>query len=336
MKNTKKIISTVLALSIAFGMTGCKMVEKTPEAIKKSTVLKVNGKKYTRGEIDDRLAYLHAALKEKYGEKYEENAEAKEILTKQREQLIQVLVDNEVMKKKAKELGIKVTDDEINKKVEEALKGVKQQFKKDEDYKKALEREKLTEEKLKTRIKENVEIELLTSKVYENVTKDIKVEDKDVKQHYNENLNEYTEKPNGVELAQIVVEKKEDADKIKKELDGGADFSKLAKEKSKDEKTKSKGGEIGFLEFRQLYQKPYLTNAMAMSKGQVSQPIEDEEGFHIIKVINKTNYPPKKYDEVKDAIKEKLVAEKKMKDWEEKVTKWGEEAKAKISEDNLK
>lgn len=336
MKNVKRIISTMLSISIAFSLTGCKMIEKTPESIKKSTVVKVNGTKYTRGEIDDRLAYLHAALKERYGEKYAENAEAKEILQKQREQLIKILIDNEIIKKKAKDLGIKVSDDEVNKKVDEALKGVKQNFKKDEDYKKALEREKLTEEKLKTRIKENTEIQLLTSKVYDNVTKNIKVDEKDIKKHYNENLNEYTEKPNGVELAHISVTKKEEADKIKKELDGGADFSKIAKEKSTDKITKEKGGKLGFLTFKELYQKQYLTIAVGMKKGQVSNPIQDETGFHIIKVLDKTNYPPKKYDQVKDSIKEKLIAEKKIKDWEEKMNKWREEVKPKTYEENLK
>lgn len=336
MKNTKKIVSIVLAFSITVGLTGCKMVQKTPESVAKSKVAKVNGKVITRGEIDDRLAFMHAALKEKFGEKYEENSEAKEILQKQREQLLQVLVSNEIILKKSKDLKVKVTDEEINKKADEAYKQIKANFPKEEDYKKALEKEKLTEEKLKSRIKEKVQIELTTNKLYESVTKDVKVDEKEMKEHYNKNVNDFTEKPNGVKLAQIVVEKKEEAEAIKKKLDGGADFAKIAKEKSKDEMTKSKGGEIGFLTYRELYQKPYLTSTMTLKKDEVTAPVQDEDGFHIVKVLDKTDYPAKKYEEVKERINEKLIAEKKLKTWEENMKKWKEEVKAKTYEDNLK
>lgn len=58
MKNIKKSISILLAGIFVLGLSGCNLVSKTPEAIAKSVVAKVNGESITRGELDNDPTYL--------------------------------------------------------------------------------------------------------------------------------------------------------------------------------------------------------------------------------------------------------------------------------------
>lgn len=51
-KNIKKLVAAMAITVIAVSAAGCNMIEKTPEAIAKTTVAKVGDKKITRGELD--------------------------------------------------------------------------------------------------------------------------------------------------------------------------------------------------------------------------------------------------------------------------------------------
>lgn len=335
MKNTKRLTCAVMALTMMVSLSGCKMIEKTPKAVAKEVVAKVDGNKITRGQLDEQLSYMIEPLKQKYGENYEKNQEAKEILKEGRAKLTEILVTNMVIKSKAEDLKIKVDEKELQKRIEETKKQIRERFKTDAEYKKALEKEKLTEEKLKTRIKENQEISILSDKVYEKITKDIKVDEKELKNYYTSNLNDFTEKPNGIKVAQIVVKTEKEAKEIKKQLDKGADFAKMAKEKSIEKASKEKGGELGFLQYKQVTQIPFLLPAMSMKVGQISEPSQDERGWHIIKLMEKTDYPPKKFEEVKGRIKDKVLIDKKMNTWKDSMEKWKKEKNVKIYEKTI-
>lgn len=336
MKNTRRIISAVLAFSMITALTGCKMIEKTPERIAKQTAFKVNGKKVTRGEIDDRITYVDKQLKQQYGENYASNEDAKEILLEQRKKMVDILVKNAVIKDKAIELGIKLDEKAVKEAIDSDKKQTRERFKTDEEYKKALKEENLTEEKLLARIRENTEAQMYLDKLYDHITKGVKADEKELKEYYNKNQKDYTEKPNGVKLAEIVVKTEEEAKAIKKQIEGGADFTKLAKEKSIDTTTKNKGGDLGFIEYSKLYEKTYLVGAVGAKAGDILEPSQSEKGYHVVKVLEKTNYLPESFDKVKDRVSDKVLTDKKMKLYEDTMKKWEEEAKIKIYEDNLK
>lgn len=312
------------------------MIEKTPERIAKQTAFKVNGKKVTRAEIDDRITYVDKQLKQQYGDKYASNAEAQEVLLEQRKKMVDILVKNAVIKDKAIELGIKLDEKAVKEAIDSDKKQTKERFKTEEEYQKALKEENLTEEKLLARIKENTEAQMYLDKLYKHITKDVKADEKELKDYYNKNQKEYTEKPNGVKLAEIVVKTEDEAKAIKKQLEGGADFAKLVKEKSIDTTTKNKGGDLGFFEYSKLYDKTYLVGAVGANVGDILEPSKTDKGYHVVKVLEKTNYLPESFDKVKDRVSDKVLSDKKMKLYEETMKKWEEEAKIKIYEENLK
>ncbi|WP_201292347.1 peptidylprolyl isomerase, partial [Enterococcus gallinarum] len=95
----------------------------------------------------------------------------------------------------------------------------------------------MTEEDLSKQMREQVKLKkLLGDKV--------KVTDDEVKEIFEQNKESFAT-PEQVRASHILVETKEEADKIYKELQEGADFAAIAKEKNQDA-TKDKGGDLDF------------------------------------------------------------------------------------------
>jgi len=84
-------------------------------------------------------------------------------------------------------------------------------------------------------------------------------------------------KPEEVKAAQIK------AEGIKKELDGGADFGKLAEKYSDDPGSKGRGGDLGFFA-RDRMVPEFSQAAFKMKKGEISNPVKTSFGYHLIKV----------------------------------------------------
>ena len=104
-------------------------------------------------------------------------------------------------------------------------------------------------------------------------------------------------------LVTTEAEAKEVADRLKK----GEDFATIAKEKSKD--TSVEGGDLGFFARGQM-PKPFEEAAFALDVGQISEPVQTQFGWHIIKVEAKRDQPLPAFDQVKDAIIAQLVQAK--------------------------
>lgn len=78
---------------------------------------------------------------------------------------------------------------------------------------------------------------------------------------------------------------------IKNQLLKGADFAELAKKYSEDPGSKENGGDLGFFE-RRMTVKEFDEAAFNLKKGQTSDIIKTNYGFHILKVTDVTAYPP--------------------------------------------
>ena len=81
----------------------------------------------------------------------------------------------------------------------------------------------------------------------------------------------------------ILVSSEDDAKAIKTEIEAGADFIELAKTKSIEPNAAQSGGDLGYFK-RAVMVKPFADAAFAMEVGQISDPIQTQFGWHIIKV----------------------------------------------------
>jgi len=107
----------------------------------------------------------------------------------------------------------------------------------------------------------------------------------------------------------ILVETEEQAKDIISQLDGGADFAELAKEKSTGPSGPS-GGELGWFGAGQMV-KPFADAAAAMDKGSYSKtPVQTEFGWHVIMLEDVRDSSPPPFDDVKDRLKLVLTNQK--------------------------
>lgn len=109
-----------------------------------------------------------------------------------------------------------------------------------------------------------------------------------------------------IEARHILVSKEENAKDLIAKIRGGEDFAKLAKEHSGDAGSKEKGGLLGYFGKGQMVPQ-FEQAAFALKPGEVSDPVKSQFGWHIIKVENRRQKPPPKFDTVKDQILGSLI-----------------------------
>jgi peptidyl-prolyl cis-trans isomerase C len=118
-------------------------------------------------------------------------------------------------------------------------------------------------------------------KVYEEAVKQVKNEEE-------------------VHARHILVPTEDEAKAILAQLKGGADFATLAKEKSKDPGS-AEGGDLGYFTKDQMVPE-FAEVAFKLGKGQLSDPVKTQFGWHIIKVEDKRIRPTPTFEQVKPQI----------------------------------
>jgi peptidyl-prolyl cis-trans isomerase C len=103
-----------------------------------------------------------------------------------------------------------------------------------------------------------------------------------------------------VHARHILVESEDEAKAVSAELKKGADFAELAKKKSKDPGA-SEGGDLGYFTKDQMVPE-FAEAAFKLDKGQISDPVKTQFGWHIIKVEDKRKRQIPAFDKVKDQL----------------------------------
>ncbi len=103
-----------------------------------------------------------------------------------------------------------------------------------------------------------------------------------------------------VHARHILVATEDEAKAIEDQLKKGADFATLAKEKSKDPGA-AEGGDLGYFTKDQMVPE-FADVAFKLDKGQISDPVHTQFGWHIIKVEDKRVKPTPTFDDVKGQI----------------------------------
>jgi peptidyl-prolyl cis-trans isomerase C len=101
--------------------------------------------------------------------------------------------------------------------------------------------------------------------------------------------------------AHILVETEEQANALKTELDGGADFAELAKANSIDAGSGANGGDLGWFG-KGMMVKPFEDAVIAAETGKVTAPVKSDFGFHLILVKETRVAAAPTLDETRDAL----------------------------------
>ncbi|WP_085506884.1 peptidylprolyl isomerase [Thalassobacillus devorans] len=202
------------------------------------------------------------------------------------EAVLQQLVMSEVLS-----ANYEVSEEEVDKELEQ----MKEQY--GDQFEMILQQNNFKDEE---DFKDTLRLSLLQEKA---AMEDVEVAEDEMQAYYDKMKTE-------VEASHILVEDEETAKDIKKQLDDGADFAELAKEHSTDPGSGEKGGELGFFSTGEMTAK-FEDAAYDLEVGEISEPIETEFGFHIIKKTDEREAEDVgSFEEEKDTIKRQLASEK--------------------------
>lgn len=136
------------------------------------------------------------------------------------------------------------------------------------------------------------------------------VTDADVKAEFDKNVAAQSKEPE-YRARHILVKEEKVALSLLKQIKAGRKFEDLAKKNSIDPGSAQNGGDLGFMAGSGLV--PEFAEALTKLKlGELtSAPVKTQYGFHIIKLEEKREATPPKFDDVKDRIKQGLMQQKR-------------------------
>ncbi|MBC8063108.1 MAG: peptidylprolyl isomerase [Clostridiaceae bacterium] len=149
--------------------------------------------------------------------------------------------------------------------------------------------------------------ELLTQTAINNLLSEVKVSEDEVKDYYEVNKDMFVASET-VTAKHILVDSKEKAVDIKAEIEGGKSFEEAAQEYSSCP-SKAEGGNLGSFSKGQMVPE-FEEAAFNLEIGVVSEAVETQFGFHLIKVEDKEEGNAKSFDEVKDRISNNILQER--------------------------
>ncbi|MEX2103047.1 MAG: peptidylprolyl isomerase [Gaiellaceae bacterium] len=216
--------------------------------------------------------------------------------------VVKSLVEEAQWGQEAAEMGIKVTDQEVTKRLDE----LKEQFFQGDQkkYEEELERQGLTEQQVRDEIRSRV----LSEKIYNSVTKSVKVTDPQIQAYYKKNEAQF-EQPESREVRHILVKSKAKGQDIYRQLQNGASFATLAKKFTEDEASKAEGGKMTAQKGRTVA--PFDKFVFDAETGDLSEPIKTEFGWHVIEVLS--DVKPKSVtplEDVKESISTTLLQQR--------------------------
>ena len=228
-----------------------------------------------------------------------------------------------LMYQKSLEEGITIDIENIDKELE----NVKAMYPDEKAFHDFLEQNNASEEIIRTQIVRGTTIQKF---IKEQFIDKISIDDNEVKSFYEKNPAQFI-RPEAVKVSHILIKVDPSADDDQREkaktaieelhakVKSGEDFVELAKQHSQGPNSE-KGGDLGFI-VRGQTPKPIEEAAFKLKPGDVSNIIQTEIGYHLIKATEKQEEGSYSFDEVKDSLKRYLKETKVLNSISEYVTK---------------
>jgi peptidyl-prolyl cis-trans isomerase C len=151
-----------------------------------------------------------------------------------------------------------------------------------------------------------IRTQILAEAASDKYSKAHPVSDDEVKAEYDAQV---AKMPKEYKARHILVEKKETAESLIRELEAGGDFAKLAKAESKDPGSAANGGDLGWFSAQSMV-KPFSDALASLEKGAVTKtPVQTQYGWHVIQLEDTRAPTPPAFEEVKEQVK--MLAQRK-------------------------
>jgi parvulin-like peptidyl-prolyl isomerase len=265
----------LITVCIALAVTACSNSNKDKGNDDENVLATVNDKAISKEEYDQAVAYYKDYVEYQYGEGAWETEAARGLTYKQyyEDYVMDTMTYRLLLLDAAEKDDITATEEEK----QQELENFKVYFQNDEDYKKYLQQSNMTEEHLIDELTKDIMINhYVLSKI-----ESLNPTDEELKTIFDDlRMNVQ------VKASHILVDTEEEALKVIERINNGEDFAELAKELSTDTGSGANGGDLDYFNYAKMVQ-PFSETAFALEIGEVSQPVETEYGYHIIKLTDK-------------------------------------------------
>ena len=309
-----RLASALLLATLAVAVSAC---GGGSEDVPSGAIAVVDGTEIQKSELDELLAQAKKGYENQSQEFPKAGTpEYQSIQT----QYVAYLVELEEFRQAADGLGVEVTEKDIDAAENDVIKS---RFDgKRSEYEKALKQQGFTAEQYREKA---LEVSALSKKIFDEVTKDVKVSEADVFQYYTQNQSQYGT-PESRDVRHILIAEKNGdqvdfaaskakADDIYAQLSGGADFSALAKANSADPGSKDSGGKLTISRGQTVPEFDKIS--FELDKGELSKPVKTQYGYHVIEAVSdvrKATITP--LEKVRASIKATLLQQKRNEEME--------------------
>lgn len=330
----KPLLSVIMCLACMLGPLGCQNNEKAmapaspadqnATAIKTVQPASVEQKQETNGKEDAMIATVNGTVITKNEVEQEINTllmqyrnkvspeKMQQIEPMLKNQAVENLINKVVLISEAERQQIQPASQEIDTEITQ----IAGRFPSEEAFHQRLTAMGLTREQLREDIEQNMKINSLLQQKLPGATT---VTDEEVNTFYKENPDSF-KAPEQVQAHHILLKvNPDDTQTVKDEkrlklagvrgrIEQGADFAEMARQHSECP-SKEQGGDLGFFGRGQMV-KPFEETAFNLKAGEISNIVETQFGFHIIKVVDRKQAATITLEEAKDKISSHLKSQK--------------------------
>ncbi len=218
------------------------------------------------------------------------------------------LVDFELLYQASTQRQAAATPEEV----EAEFQKLRAQFPSEEAFQQQLAAESVSAERLKAMLLKDLSVQKL---VETQLASSVVISDEEKRRFYEENT-ESMQQPEQLRLRHILTRVPETAGEgqkaqlreklegLRRQIEQGADFAKLARENSDDTGSREEGGEMTIRRGQTV--EPFETAAFALQPGGLSPVVETRYGYHIIQLLERTPARQVPYEEVQERIEQFL------------------------------
>jgi foldase protein PrsA len=268
----------------------------------KKYVAIVNGEGIPREKFEK----LYTFLENYYAQMFQTSSEDprfQNMMAQVRNQLLQNMIVQTLLLQDAKNKKIGISEEEVN----SHISAIRQKYG-EQTFQLALQQQGMTEEEYKKELMN----QMIISKLKDDVTKNISVTEEEVRNYYETHKDQFSN-PETIRVRHILVKSMDEAKKVKERLKKGEDFAKVAREVSIDSGTKDLGGDLGYFSRGKMV-KPFEDAAFSLrKKGEISDIVQTEFGFHIIKLEDRKPAEVLSFESAKEKAQSLLRKEKEEK-----------------------
>lgn len=308
-KGKSKLVLLGLLLVLLLSFSGC---AKTQEV-----VAIVNGEEITQAQLNERIQIL--------GLIYGPAADVELAKPEVQEEILNEIVDETLLIQDAKKNNIEVNKEELDQQFSGFRSFMVQIIGSEDEYKKELKERNLTDDHLK----EYINSFLIINELYDLKTKDIEVSEQELKEFYEDNKDIFRLQDR-IKVRHILVATLDEAQELKEQLDGGADFIELAMQHTLDEYTRETGGDLGYITPDVQFVPEFKNAAFALDVDEVSNPVQTSYGYHLIRVDDKEPGRVLTYEEVIEDVTYLAREDKQRFTFEDYLTELREKASVEI------